>query len=271
MSDDVSQYLLTTDLIMEIRAITKATIRNHEASVKEMENQIGHIAKVLRERVPGTLPSSTETNPGDQVSHEDEEKKMKEAPIQKVVKTYRPPIPFTSRLVERKSVGQEMKFFTSLKKLQVNIPLVEALKGMPRYTRHLEDLMENKSKLDDESKATMKERCSGWLKNTLPSKEKDPWSFTLPYFVVLENLNAYIDQRMSEVILGRPFHGMADLDVKIFEGLISFNTRDDTVTYQMARVLLNLKRGILLATSSFNPSYRNQIGSSQWIKGPDGT
>ncbi|GKA48734.1 hypothetical protein Tco_0741692, partial [Tanacetum coccineum] len=188
-----------------------------------------------------------------EVSHEDEEKKMEEASIQKVVETYRPPIPFSSRLVERKSVDQETEFFTSLKKLQVNIPLVEALKEMPRYTRHLEDLMENKSKLDD---------IKGNYERKLLDMPEDTKTPLILDFVVLENLNAYIDQRMSEVILGRPFHGMADLDVKRFEGLISFNNRDDTVTYQMARVLSNLKRGsqlIVISPTSYSESLKSII------------
>ncbi|GJS89733.1 hypothetical protein Tco_0772369 [Tanacetum coccineum] len=73
-----------------------------------------------------------------------------------------------------------MDVFTSLKRLKVNIPLVEALKGIPRYSRHSEDLMKNKPNIEDGAKEKMNERCFAWLENTLPSKEKDSGSFTLP-------------------------------------------------------------------------------------------
>ncbi|GJY39730.1 hypothetical protein Tco_0426094 [Tanacetum coccineum] len=59
----------------------------------------------------------------------------------------------SSRLVEGKSVDQDVDVLTSLKKLKVNIAFVEALKGMLEYSRDLEDLLKNKSMIDDEEKA----------------------------------------------------------------------------------------------------------------------
>ncbi|GJX86026.1 hypothetical protein Tco_0336800, partial [Tanacetum coccineum] len=56
-----------SNLIKEIRATTDAAIRNQGASIKTLEIQIGQISKVLQERGFGSLPSSTETNPRDQV------------------------------------------------------------------------------------------------------------------------------------------------------------------------------------------------------------
>ncbi|GJY18768.1 reverse transcriptase domain-containing protein [Tanacetum coccineum] len=44
-----------------------AAIRNQGASIKSLEIQIGQMSKVLQERGFGSLPSSTETNPRDQV------------------------------------------------------------------------------------------------------------------------------------------------------------------------------------------------------------
>ncbi|GKD70249.1 hypothetical protein Tco_1324339 [Tanacetum coccineum] len=56
-----------SNLIKEIRATTDAAIRNQGASIKTLEIQIGQMSKVLQERGFGSLPSSTETNPRDQV------------------------------------------------------------------------------------------------------------------------------------------------------------------------------------------------------------
>ncbi|GJQ93161.1 reverse transcriptase domain-containing protein [Tanacetum coccineum] len=55
------------NIIKEIRASTDAAIRNQGASIKTLEIQIGQMSKVLQERGFGSLPSSTETNPRDQV------------------------------------------------------------------------------------------------------------------------------------------------------------------------------------------------------------
>ncbi|GJR80613.1 hypothetical protein Tco_0151398 [Tanacetum coccineum] len=167
------------------------------------EKKIGYQEKIkshglLEKGVSRTLPSSTETNPRDQVkaiatiegiqtnpnitsslcphvsclsvqakqvSHNEELKK--EAPNAKdVVASYRPPIPSVSRLVENKSVDQYADVLTSLKKLKVNIPHMEALIGMPNYSRHLEDLLKKKSRIGDEEKSKMDKWCSAWLENT---------------------------------------------------------------------------------------------------------
>ncbi|GJS81639.1 hypothetical protein Tco_0748180 [Tanacetum coccineum] len=56
-----------SNLIKEIRALTDAAIRNQGASIKTLEIQIGQMSKVLQERGFGSLPSSTEGNPRDQV------------------------------------------------------------------------------------------------------------------------------------------------------------------------------------------------------------
>ncbi|GKB80639.1 hypothetical protein Tco_0947534 [Tanacetum coccineum] len=56
-----------SNIIKEIRASTDAAIRNQGASIKTLELQIGQMSKVLQERGFGSLPSSTETNPKDQV------------------------------------------------------------------------------------------------------------------------------------------------------------------------------------------------------------
>ncbi|GJX29903.1 hypothetical protein Tco_0237982 [Tanacetum coccineum] len=56
-----------SNLIKEIRALMDAAIRNQGASIKTLEIQIGQMNKVLQERGFGSLPSSTEANPRDQV------------------------------------------------------------------------------------------------------------------------------------------------------------------------------------------------------------
>ncbi|GJZ42631.1 reverse transcriptase domain-containing protein [Tanacetum coccineum] len=44
----------------------------------------------------------------------------------------------------------------------------------------MKDLLTNKAKFEETSKATLIERCSTLLLNKIPLKDKDPWSFTIP-------------------------------------------------------------------------------------------
>ncbi|GJZ86087.1 ribonuclease H-like domain-containing protein [Tanacetum coccineum] len=67
MAESAKRHEENSNIIKEIRASTDASIRNQGASIKTLEIQIGQISKVLQERGFGSLPSSTETNPQDQV------------------------------------------------------------------------------------------------------------------------------------------------------------------------------------------------------------
>ncbi|GJY50101.1 hypothetical protein Tco_0440057 [Tanacetum coccineum] len=67
MSESAKRHEENSNLIKEIRASTDAAIRNQGASIKTLEIQIGQMSKVLQERGFRNLPSSTKTNPRDQV------------------------------------------------------------------------------------------------------------------------------------------------------------------------------------------------------------
>ncbi|GKE38400.1 hypothetical protein Tco_1461805 [Tanacetum coccineum] len=67
MAKSAKRHEENSNIIKEIRASTDAAIRNQGASIKTLEIQIGQMSKILQERGFGSLPSSTETNPQDQV------------------------------------------------------------------------------------------------------------------------------------------------------------------------------------------------------------
>ncbi|GKE08412.1 putative reverse transcriptase domain-containing protein, partial [Tanacetum coccineum] len=54
-------------------------------------------------------------------------------------------------------------------------------------------------------------------------------------FVVLEDMDAYRDEGMGDVIFGEPFLREVGIKTKRFEGIITLYNGDDEVTYQMAR------------------------------------
>ncbi|GKC95702.1 reverse transcriptase domain-containing protein [Tanacetum coccineum] len=80
---------------------------------------------------------------------------------------------------ENKNTAMEL-FLENLKKLDINIPFIEALLQIPKYAKYLKSLLTNKSKLKEAYTETMNERCSAVLLNELPSKQNDPMSFTTP-------------------------------------------------------------------------------------------
>ncbi|GJU45753.1 hypothetical protein Tco_1203019 [Tanacetum coccineum] len=67
MAESAKRHEENSNIIKEIQASTNAAIRNQGASIKTLEIQIGQMSKVLQERGFGSLSSSTKTNPRDQV------------------------------------------------------------------------------------------------------------------------------------------------------------------------------------------------------------
>ncbi|XP_021726114.1 DNA damage-inducible protein 1-like [Chenopodium quinoa] len=66
-----------------------------------------------------------------------------------------------------------------LKSLHINIPFLEAMTQMPPYAKFLKELLSNKKKLSDEC-ITLPHQVSALVQRTLPTKQCDPGSFTLP-------------------------------------------------------------------------------------------
>ena len=65
------------------------------------------------------------------------------------------------------------------KKLQINIPFVDALEQMPRYVKFM-DILSNKKKLEEYEFVALTKECSAILQKKLLPKLKDLGSFTIP-------------------------------------------------------------------------------------------
>ncbi|KAL2525879.1 Aspartic peptidase [Abeliophyllum distichum] len=151
------------------------------------------IAAALSGRTQGTLPSNTETNPKEQVkaittmsraqlpeihvTRHESPKQLVKATVP--VNAYIPPIPFPQRLQKSKLDKQFAKFLKIFKKLNINIPFVDAIAQMPSYTKFMKEILSNKRKLEEHETVMLTEECSALLQNKLPPKLKDPGSFTI--------------------------------------------------------------------------------------------
>ena len=69
------------------------------------------------------------------------------------------------------------------KKLEINIPFVDALAQMPNYVKFMKEIMSNKKKLEAYRTINLIENCNAIIQQKLPEKLKDPGSFTIPYII----------------------------------------------------------------------------------------
>ena len=110
------------------------------------------------------------------------------------VKPYVPPIPFPQRLKTQTKDANFMKFLEMFKKLELNIPVLEAISHMPNYAKFLKELVANKKRLEEYAMVALSEECSAILLNKYPPKLKDPRSFVIPCtFGKLKNVDSLCD------------------------------------------------------------------------------
>nr|XP_016451353.1 PREDICTED: uncharacterized protein LOC107776059 [Nicotiana tabacum] len=93
------------------------------------------------------------------------------------------PVPFPQRLVKQKKADQYKKFMEMLRQIQLNIPLMDALREMPGYAKMMKDLMSRKFDFQDLSTVTLTHTCSTVVAKPMAQKMSDPGSFTIPYTI----------------------------------------------------------------------------------------
>lgn len=54
---------------------------------------------------------------------------------------------------------------------------------MPLYAKLIKEILTNKKKLEDNETITLTTECSGIIQNNMPSKLKDPGSFSIPCII----------------------------------------------------------------------------------------
>ncbi|GJT90295.1 DNA-directed DNA polymerase [Tanacetum coccineum] len=128
------------------------------------------------------------------------------------------------------------------------IPFIEALVQMPKYTKYLKSLLANKPRLEEACTVTMNERCSTVLLNKLPSKEKDPGSFTIPCQVShLQINNALADLGASISLMPYMMYEKLGLG-EPKPTRMSFKLADSSIQYPrgiVKNVLINVDKFVL--------------------------
>ncbi|GJT99682.1 hypothetical protein Tco_1110021 [Tanacetum coccineum] len=149
MAESAKRYEENSNVIKEIRASTDAAIRNQRASIKTLEIQIGQMSKVLQEKGIGGLTGSTEPNPRDYV---------------KLISTTKSNSSTIHRIRSGPYTVSDMQY-RSLSSETVPYP----------SRRH--------GYYYDDWKEAREVKILETFDHTLPQKEKDSGSFTLPCFI----------------------------------------------------------------------------------------
>ncbi|KAK5792788.1 hypothetical protein PVK06_033910 [Gossypium arboreum] len=107
---------------------------------------------------------------------------------------------------------------------------------MPIYAKFLKKLLTNKRKFEDLSTIELNEECSAILQNKLPTKLKDPRSFTIPC------LNGSLNVEKAIADLGDSINLMS---YKMFKQLDLGETKPTRISIQLVDRSIKYPRGII--------------------------
>ena len=114
----------------------------------------------------------------------EETEKEKEAEPERIiisedsVKKNMPP-PFPQALRSKKKIPNQAEIWEVLRKVKVNIPLLDMIKQVPTYAKFLKDLCPVTKGLGIEKKAFLTKQVSAIIQSKTPMKYKDPGSPTI--------------------------------------------------------------------------------------------
>ncbi|GJS31263.1 DNA-directed DNA polymerase [Tanacetum coccineum] len=148
-----------------------------------------------------------------------------------------------------------------LLEIHINQPFLEAMIHMPKGAKVLKDLISHKEKLKKAaSSVKLREECPAIIQRSLPQKEGDPGSFTLPCLIgplavknalddlgnLLVNVSKFIfpvdfvvlemnEDEIVPIILGRPFLATARAVIDVYERKLSLRVGSETVTFNIGK------------------------------------
>ncbi|KAM1483033.1 hypothetical protein ACFXTO_035264 [Malus domestica] len=88
--------------------------------------------------------------------------------------------PFPRRFMQSKKDESDKDILDTFRKVQVNIPLLDAIKQVPKYAKFLKELCTTRKRASNKEVVRVSENVSAVLQQKLPHKCKDPGSFTIP-------------------------------------------------------------------------------------------
>ncbi|KAL2226194.1 UNVERIFIED_CONTAM: hypothetical protein Sindi_1978100 [Sesamum indicum] len=198
------------DIVKTLALKTQQFQQETRSSIQNLESQMSQlVSSVSRLESQGKFSSQTIINPNQNVSaitlcrklqlknstrhgHAQQDKTEdaleilpKQAEKSNLVseessKVFIPKHPFPERLAKSKEEEEEKDILEILLNVEVNIPLLNAIKQVPRYAKFLKELCTNKSKLRDNERVSMGENVSAILQRKLPPKCNDPGTFSIP-------------------------------------------------------------------------------------------
>ncbi|XP_026419792.1 uncharacterized protein LOC113315750 [Papaver somniferum] len=148
-----------------------------------------------------------------------------------------PVAPFPQRLVQQKKMGNQYnEILEMFKRVNINIPFLEAIKQIPAYAKFLKDVCTQKRKLHVHKRAFLTEQVSSIIQNKLPTKFRDPGCPTISCTIGYHNVEKALLELGASVNL---------LPYSVYVELGLGELKPTPVTLQLADRSIKIPRGIV--------------------------
>ncbi|XP_075101923.1 uncharacterized protein LOC142177347 [Nicotiana tabacum] len=147
----------------------------------DREQEFAQFTRETMPTTPVTLEADESAEITDVVIEQAEVEKGNEKDGEQVSEQVAPLVPEASNKEKTSSSGQRLTPAPFPQRLiQLNIPLMDALKEMPGYAKMMKDLMSGKFDFQDLSTVTLTQTCNAVVTRPMAQKVSDPGSFTIP-------------------------------------------------------------------------------------------
>ncbi|CAN6678215.1 unnamed protein product [Malus baccata var. baccata] len=231
-------------------------------SGKEVRNKEDE--KIQLEEEENTYPTARVASPMPQPSKTSHPSTSgKNVPNVVISNTNLPNVPFPRRFAQSKKEESEKDILDTFRKVQVNIPLLDAIKQVPRYAKFLKELCTTRKRISNKEVVKVSENVSAVLQRKLPPKCKDPRSFTIPcvigntrfeqcmldlgasinvmpYFIYA-SMNLEMEDSSHApslpILIGRPFMKTARTKIDVFMGTLTMEFDGDIIRFNLSETI----------------------------------
>ncbi|KAM1013819.1 hypothetical protein ACFX2C_043891 [Malus domestica] len=143
-----------------------------------------------------------------------------------------PNVPFPSRFLQSKNEEEEKDVLETFRKVQVNIPLLDAIKQIPKYAKFLKKLCTTRKRIREKEVVHVSENVSAMLQRKLPPKCKDPDFYVL-------DMEDSTHSPPSPLLLGRPFMKTAQTKIDVAKGAVTMAFGGDMINFKIPESIEN--------------------------------
>nr|XP_027090443.1 uncharacterized protein LOC113711478 [Coffea arabica] len=198
------------------------------------------------------------------------------------------PLPFPNGLKKSKKQDKEKEILKVFRNVEINIPLLDAIKQVPKYAKFLRDLCVNRRLLRGDEMVIVGKNVSAVLQRKLPPKcrEPGPLKETETIIQLADQTNEYHDGLVEDVLvkindlvfptdfyvldmdndhspdplplpLGRPFFSTAQTKIDVNKGTLSMKFDEKIVHFNIfdtMKYLSNSNFNSIFSVSAIDPA-----------------